>query len=62
MARITSLLHSVRIERAKYLLKHSEKSVVEVAKSCGYGSANALRKVFVAETGKNPLVWRKRAE
>ena len=53
---------SVRIERAKYLLKHSEKSVVEVAKSCGYGSANALRKVFVAETGKNPLVWRKRAE
>ena len=53
---------SVRIERAKYLLEHSEKSIAEVAKSCGYGSANALRKVFAAETGKNPLVWRKRAE
>ena len=53
---------SVRIERAKYLLKHSEKSIAEVARSCGYGSANALRKVFAAETGKNPLVWRKCAE
>ena len=53
---------SVRIERAKYLLEHSEKSIAEVAKSCGYGSANALRKVFAAETGKNPLAWRKRAE
>ena len=53
---------SVRIERAKYLLEHSEKSIAEVAKNCGYGSANALRKVFLAETGKNPLAWRKRAE
>ena len=53
---------SVRIERAKYLLEHSGKSIAEVAKSCGYGSANALRKVFAAETGQNPLVWRKRAE
>lgn len=53
---------SVRIERAKYLLEHSEKPIAEVARSCGYGSANALRKVFVAETGKNPLAWRKQAE
>ena len=53
---------SIRIERAKYLLEHSEKSIAEIAKSCGYGSSNALRKVFAAETGKNPLVWRKRAE
>ena len=52
----------VWIELAKYLLEHSEKSIAEVAKSCGYGSANALRKVFAAETGKNPLVWRKRTE
>ena len=47
---------------AYYLLEHSSKSVAEIAAACGYGSANALRKVFVAETGKNPLVWRKRAE
>ena len=53
---------SVRIERAKYLLEHSTKSVLEIARSCGYGSADALRKVFAAETGKNPLAWRKRAE
>ena len=49
------------IERAKYLLEHSSKSVAEIAAACGYGSANALRKVFAAETGKNPLIWRKRA-
>ena len=53
---------AVRIERAKHLLEHSSKSIAEVAKSCGYGSANALRKVFADETGKNPLAWRKRAE
>ena len=53
---------AVRIERAKHLLEHSSKSVAEIAAACGYGSANALRKVFAAETGKNPLVWRKRAE
>ena len=52
---------SVRIERAKYLLEHSEKSIAEIAAACGYGSANALRKVFAVETGKNPLAWRKRA-
>lgn len=51
---------SVRIERAKYLLENSEKPIAEIAKSCGYGSADALRRVFVAETGKNPLAWRKR--
>ena len=53
---------SVRIERAKYLLEHSTKSILEIARSCGYGSADALRKVFAAETGKNPLAWRKRTE
>ena len=53
---------AVRVERAKHLLEHSSKSIAEIAKSCGYGSANALRKVFAAETGKNPLVWRKRTE
>ena len=36
--------------------------IAEIAVACGYGSANALRKVFAAETGKNPLAWRKRAE
>ena len=38
------------------------KSFAEIAAVCGYGSANALRKVFVSETWKNPLAWRKRAE
>ena len=37
-------------------------TVAEIAVACGYGSANALRKVFAAETGQNPLAWRKRAE
>ena len=53
---------AVRIERAKHLLEHSSKSVAEIAAACGYGSADALRKVFAAETGENPLAWRKRAE
>jgi len=49
---------SVRIERAKYLLVHSSKSVAEVAFACGYGSANALRKIFESSTGLTPKAWR----
>jgi len=52
---------SVRIERAKQLLRHSSKSVVEIAAACGYGSANALRKVFEPIVGKTPRNWRKEA-
>jgi len=53
---------SVRIERAKFLLEYSSRPIADIAKSCGYGSADALRRVFVSECGINPLVWRKRAD
>jgi len=52
---------SVRIERAKHLLRHSSKSIAEIAAACGYGSANALRKVFEPIVGKMPKDWRKEA-
>lgn len=50
---------SVRIERAKQLLEHSLKSIAEIAVACGYGSANALRKIFEPATGKTPREWRR---
>lgn len=51
---------SVRIERAKYLLGHTSKPIAEIAADCGYGSANALRKVFEPAVGMMPKEWRRR--
>ena len=48
---------SVRIERAEHLLEHSSKSVAQIASDCGYGSANALRKVFEPLVGMTPRAW-----
>ena len=53
---------SVRIERAKHLLEHSSKSVAQIASDCGYGSANALRKVFEPLVGMTPRAWRCKCE
>lgn len=50
---------SVRIEKAKSLLEHSSKTIAQIASDCGYGSANALRKVFEPATGVTPKAWRK---
>lgn len=50
---------SVRTETAKLLLQEGSFSVAEIASRCGYGSTEALRKVFVSAEGVSPKRWRK---
>ena len=51
-------IKSVRLERAKSLLRQGGVSVSEVAAACGYGSTEALRKIFIAEFGCAPARWK----
>ena len=52
-------IKSVRLERAKNLLRKTDTPVAEIAAACGYGSTEALRKIFIAEFGAAPARWRK---
>lgn len=51
------LLHQ-RIERAKELLKQSDRSIMEIALSCGFNSHSHLSKQFRQLTGMTPSVYR----
>ena len=53
-------IQSARIARAKFLLEHASDSIYDIACRCSYGSTEALRKVFAAETKMSPAAWRKR--
>ena len=52
-------IKAVRLERAKNLLRKTDTPVAEIAAACGYGSTEALRKIFIAEFGAAPARWRK---
>ncbi len=47
-----------RIERAKQLLKQTNKSIVDIAFSCGFNSHSHLSKQFRQLTGMTPKVYR----
>ena len=50
---------SVRLERAQQLLRHTEDSVSEIARACGWTSAESLRRTFQAVFGQSPRAWRR---
>ena len=52
-------LEAARVQRAKKLLSETSLQVAEVASACGYRFAAHFRRLFRAETGMNPLAWRK---
>ena len=52
-------LAAARLHRAKKLLGETSLQVSEVAAECGYRFTAHFRKIFHAETGMNPLAWRK---
>ena len=52
-------LAAARLQRAKKLLAETSLQVSEVAENCGYRFTTHFRKIFHAETGMNPLAWRK---
>lgn len=51
-------INMYRVEHAKKLLETTDYKVVEVAKLCGFNSAQVFHRVFVKMTGKTPIEWR----
>lgn len=51
----------VRFEAAQQLLAQTDATVECVAESCGFGSAETLRRVFLRRTGLGPAAYRLRA-
>lgn len=47
-----------RVERAKQLLKQTERSVMEIALACGFDSHSHLSKQFRQSTGMTPKAYR----
>jgi methylphosphotriester-DNA--protein-cysteine methyltransferase len=53
-------LAELRVERAEAMLGAGERSVLEVALACGFGSAAALVRAFRRRYGVTPAAWRAR--
>ncbi|MGW6983544.1 GlxA family transcriptional regulator [Streptomyces sp. NPDC054932] len=50
----------VRVEHARRLLEDGAAGVAEVARACGYGTPEALRRAFVKTIGQPPAEYRRR--
>ncbi|MEU9103217.1 GlxA family transcriptional regulator [Streptomyces xanthophaeus] len=50
----------VRVEHARRLLEESSTGVAQVARACGYGTPEALRRAFVKTLGQPPTEYRRR--
>ncbi len=48
-----------RIERARYLLLNSDKTLVEIAKACGFSDQSHLTRAFGQIVGTSPGLWRR---
>lgn len=53
-----SLLASIRVEHAKYLLKSTNLSTIEVALECGFGCERSFNRQFKQITGRTPKNYR----
>ena len=52
-------LATARLQHAKKLLSETSLQISEIAENCGYRFTPHFRKMFRADTGMNPLAWRK---
>ncbi|MFF5700985.1 GlxA family transcriptional regulator [Streptomyces sp. NPDC012794] len=50
----------VRVDHARRLLEDSCEGVAQIARSCGYGTPEALRRAFVKTLGQPPAEYRRR--
>jgi transcriptional regulator GlxA family with amidase domain len=50
----------VRLETARRMLEDSGRSVTQVARACGYGTAEAMRRAFLQSLGVPPASYRHR--
>ena len=56
---VRAFVEQVRIHHATEALKHSAKSILDVAQGCGYYDHSAFVKRFKKFTGTTPLVYRR---
>ena len=49
----------LRVEAARRQLAQTEKSIVQIAVNCGFGSADLMRRAFVRTIGITPARYRK---
>jgi AraC family transcriptional regulator len=54
----TRYIRHRRVERAKWLLLCSQKSLSEIAGDCGFSDQPHMTRVFRALTGTSPARWR----
>ncbi len=59
---IGKLLHTVRCDRAKELLREASLSIGEIASECGFSSADYFASVFKTVTGFSPSTYRHQME
>lgn len=52
------MVNDYRVERAKYLLEHTDTKVEVIGENCGFNSRQSFHRVFVKATGKTPAEWR----
>jgi transcriptional regulator GlxA family with amidase domain len=50
----------VRLEAARRMLEDSDRGVIQVARACGYGTSEAMRRAFVQSLGVPPADYRHR--
>lgn len=50
-----------RMDKAKYLLRRTTKSIKEIARITGYKSTSSFSQAFKKATGVAPLSWRQQA-
>lgn len=53
-------LSRYRIKRARKLLRSTSLPIAEIARACGYASAQYFNAAFKKQTGSTPSEWRKR--
>ena len=49
-----------RLEAARRLLQDGRDGIEEIARTCGYGTAEAMRRAFIRELGVAPAGYRER--
>lgn len=52
-------LTSLRTNRARFLLSHTDQRIIEIAYSCGFGSENTMISTFKRSFGQTPTQYRR---
>ena len=56
---IVDYIHEQRVDEAKYMLKYTESSVIDVALNTGFSSESYFIEIFKLKTGTTPNAYRK---